>query len=122
MNVRSQDSASRGDLDFQVGSNAHRTSNIVADSALQELRPVGRERLVVVEDDPVTRTMLVGYFSENNFDVVGAGSCAECRQALRGRADLVFLDVAKFLTYYCGYTPTFPSRTRASCLDRKSVV
>jgi two-component system torCAD operon response regulator TorR len=93
VNVRSQDSASRGDLDFQVGSNAHRTSNIVADSALQELRPVGRERLVVVEDDPVTRTMLVGYFSENNFDVVGAGSCAECRQALRGRADLVFLDV-----------------------------
>lgn len=65
----------------------------MADSALQELRPVGRERLIVVEDDPVTRTMLVGYFSENNFDVVGAGSCAECRQALRARTDLVFLDV-----------------------------
>lgn len=56
-------------------------------------RPSGRERLIVVEDDPVTRTMLVGYFSENNFDVVGAGSCAECRQALRTRTDLVFLDV-----------------------------
>ena len=65
----------------------------MADSALQELRPVGRERLIVVEDDPVTRTMLVGYFSENNFDVVGAGTCAECRQALRARTDLVFLDV-----------------------------
>ena len=46
----------------------------MTDSALQELRPVGRERLIVVEDDPVTRTMLVGYFSENNFDVVGANS------------------------------------------------
>ena len=52
-----------------------------------------RERLVVVEDDPVTQTMLVDYFSENNFDVVGAGSCAECRQALRARTDLVFIDV-----------------------------
>ncbi|MGY4502604.1 two-component system torCAD operon response regulator TorR [Bradyrhizobium sp. GM24.11] len=48
----------------------------MADSALQELRPIGRERLIVVEDDPVTRTMLVGYFSENNFDVVGAGTPA----------------------------------------------
>ena len=65
----------------------------MADSARQELRPAGRERLLVVEDDPVTRTMLVGYFSENNFDVVGAGTCAECRQALRSRTDLVFLDV-----------------------------
>ena len=83
----------RDDLNFQAGPQAHRTPNIVADSARQELRPAGRERLIVVEDDPVTRTMLVGYFSENNFDVVGAGSCAECRQALRGRADLVFLDV-----------------------------
>ncbi|UPK33874.1 response regulator transcription factor [Bradyrhizobium sp. 186] len=93
MNVRSHDGASLGDLNFQVGSQAHRTSKIVADSAFQEVRPVGRERLMVVEDDPVTRTMLVGYFSENNFDVVGAGSCAECRQALRARTDLVFLDV-----------------------------
>ncbi|MHC2533596.1 CheY-like chemotaxis protein [Bradyrhizobium diazoefficiens] len=65
----------------------------MADPARQDVRPAGRERLIVVEDDPVTRTMLVGYFGENNFDVVGAGSCAECRQALRGRADLIFLDV-----------------------------
>jgi two-component system, OmpR family, torCAD operon response regulator TorR len=92
VNVRSQDGA-LGDLSFQVGPQAHRTSNIVADSSGQELRVAGRERLIVVEDDPVTRTMLVGYFSENNFDVVGAGSCAECRQALRARTDLVFLDV-----------------------------
>jgi two-component system, OmpR family, torCAD operon response regulator TorR len=93
VNVRSHDGASLGDLNFEVGPQAHRTSKIVADSALQEMRAAGRERLIVVEDDPVTRTMLVGYFSENNFDVVGAGSCAECRQALRARADLVFLDV-----------------------------
>src|SRR3954453_14777726 len=92
VNVRSQGGA-LGDLSFQVGSQAHRTSNIVADSSGQELRVAGRERLIVVEDDPVTRTMLVGYFSENNFDVGGAGSCAECRQALRTRTDLVFLDV-----------------------------
>jgi len=37
--------------------------------------------------------MLVGYFSENNFDLVGTGTCAECRQALSARTDLVFLDV-----------------------------
>src|SRR3954451_17619003 len=92
VNVRSQGGA-LGDLSFQVGPQAHRTSNIVADSSGQELRVAGRERLIVVEDDPVTRTMLVGYFSENNFDVVGAGSCAECRQALRTRTDLVFLDL-----------------------------
>ncbi|MCK1396123.1 response regulator transcription factor [Bradyrhizobium sp. 1] len=93
MNVRSQDGALRDDLNFQAGPQAHRTSNIVTDSARQEVRPAGRERLIVVEDDPVTRTMLVGYFSENNFDVIGAGSCAECRQALRARTDLVFLDL-----------------------------
>ena len=79
MNVRSQDIALRDDLNFQAGPQAHRTSNIVADSAVQELRVAGRERLIVVEDDPVTRTMLAGYFSENNFDVIGASSCAECR-------------------------------------------
>jgi two-component system torCAD operon response regulator TorR len=53
-----------------------------------------RDRLIVVEDDPVTRAMIAGYFVEHNFEVVEAGSCAECRQALkRGRADLIFLDV-----------------------------
>jgi two-component system torCAD operon response regulator TorR len=53
-----------------------------------------RDRLLVVEDDPVTRTMIAGYFAEHNFDVAEAASCAECRQALkRGRTDLIFLDV-----------------------------
>ncbi|MGY8682384.1 response regulator transcription factor [Bradyrhizobium sp. UFLA05-153] len=68
----------------------------MAGSVSQDLRSQDArrpDRIVVVEDDPVTRAMLVGYFSENNFDVVGAGSCAECRQALRVRTDLVLLDV-----------------------------
>jgi two-component system torCAD operon response regulator TorR len=53
-----------------------------------------RERLLVIEDDPVTRAMIAGYFSDHNFEVTEAGSCAECRQALkRGRIDLIFLDV-----------------------------
>jgi two-component system torCAD operon response regulator TorR len=52
-----------------------------------------RERLIIVEDDPVTRSMIAGYFAEHNFDVVEAGSCAECRKALKGRTDLVFIDV-----------------------------
>ncbi len=57
--------------------------------------PTGsRERLIVVEDDPVTRSMIAGYFSDHNFDVVEAGSCADCRQALKARADLVFIDVS----------------------------
>jgi two-component system, OmpR family, torCAD operon response regulator TorR len=53
-----------------------------------------RERLIVVEDDPVTRSMIAGYFADHNFDVVEAGSCADCRQALKARADLVFIDVS----------------------------
>jgi two-component system, OmpR family, torCAD operon response regulator TorR len=51
-------------------------------------------RLLVVEDDPVTRSMIVGYFSDHNFDVAEAGTCAECRQALKaGRTDLILLDI-----------------------------
>jgi two-component system torCAD operon response regulator TorR len=53
-----------------------------------------RDRLIVVEDDPVTRAMIAGYFAEHNFEVAEAASCAECRQALkRGRTDLIFIDV-----------------------------
>lgn len=77
----------------QAGSPARKPSGIAADSPLQELRPAARDRLIVVEDDPATRTMLVDYFSANNFNVVATSSCAECRQAMRSRADLVFLDV-----------------------------
>lgn len=53
-----------------------------------------RERLVVVEDDPVTRTMVAGYFADHGFEVEEAGTAAECRQSLKRRgADLVFVDV-----------------------------
>ena len=53
-----------------------------------------RERLIIVEDDPVTRAMIAGYFADHNFDVAEAGGCADCRLLLkRGRADLIFLDV-----------------------------
>ena len=53
-----------------------------------------RDRLLVVEDDPVTRAMIAGYFAEHNFSVLEAGSCAECRLMLkRHGADLVFVDV-----------------------------
>ena len=40
-----------------------------------------RERLLVVEDDPVTRAMIAGYFADHGYEVAEAGSCAECRQA-----------------------------------------
>ena len=55
--------------------------------------PTGRERLIVVEDDPVTRAMIAGYFIDNNFEVVEAKDCAECRLALKTRADLIFIDL-----------------------------
>jgi two-component system torCAD operon response regulator TorR len=61
--------------------------------ASQARDPANRERLIVVEDDPVTRTMIAGYFADHGFDVTEAGSCAECRQALKARTDLVFIDL-----------------------------
>jgi two-component system torCAD operon response regulator TorR len=53
-----------------------------------------RDRLIVVEDDPVTRAMISGYFADHGFEVEEAGAGGECRQALRRRsADLVFIDI-----------------------------
>lgn len=53
-----------------------------------------RDRLLVVEDDPVTRAMIAGYFTDHNFEVLEAGDCAECRQTLKRQgADLIFIDV-----------------------------
>ncbi|MDR6663234.1 response regulator [Tardiphaga sp. 1201_B9_N1_1] len=53
-----------------------------------------RDRLLIVEDDPVTRAMLAGYFTDHNFDVAEAANCAECRQKIRKNgAELVFIDV-----------------------------
>jgi two-component system torCAD operon response regulator TorR len=73
-----------------AGSNAgatHENRQVKHDSAR-------RERLVVVEDDPVTRAMIAGYFADHGFEVEEAVNGMECRQALRRRkADLVFIDV-----------------------------
>jgi two-component system, OmpR family, torCAD operon response regulator TorR len=53
-----------------------------------------RDRLIIVEDDPVTRAMIAGYFTDHSFEVEEAATGAECRQALKRRnADLVFIDI-----------------------------
>jgi len=53
-----------------------------------------RDRLIVVEDDPVTRTMIARYFAEEGFEVEEAATGAECRRALkRSPADLLFIDI-----------------------------
>ncbi len=93
VNIRPDRSGLYEDLHHKAPSQARSFSRSAADPASGESRMASRERLIVVEDDPVTRTMLADYFRENNFDVVAAASCAECRQALRNRTDLVFLDV-----------------------------
>jgi two-component system torCAD operon response regulator TorR len=35
--------------------------------------PQRRQRLIVLEDDPVTSEMIAGYFSQHEFDVTVAG-------------------------------------------------
>jgi two-component system, OmpR family, torCAD operon response regulator TorR len=54
-----------------------------------------RDRLILlVEDDPVTRSMVAGYFADHGFEVEEAGTGAEGRQALKRRAaDLIFIDI-----------------------------
>ncbi len=53
-----------------------------------------RPRLIVVEDDPVTRTMIAMYFTDEGFQVDVAGSAEEGRRlAARAAADLVFIDI-----------------------------
>jgi two-component system torCAD operon response regulator TorR len=55
---------------------------------------VRRDRLIVVEDDPVTRSMIARYFADQGFEVEEAATGAECRRALkRSPADLVFIDI-----------------------------
>lgn len=54
----------------------------------------GRARLIVVEDDVVTRSMIARYFTREGFFVEEAGSIGECRSLLKqGPADLVFVDI-----------------------------
>lgn len=53
-----------------------------------------RQRLIVLEDDPVTSEMIAGYFTQHEFDVTVAGDCDGCRKLLpRVDPDLLFLDI-----------------------------
>lgn len=65
-------------------------SRPVTAAASQDARP----NLVVLDDDPVTRSMIARYFSNEGFDVQEAASAAECRVLLkRGGIDLIFVDI-----------------------------
>lgn len=53
-----------------------------------------RPRLVVLEDEAVTRSMIAKYFSSEGFDVQEAASAEECRNILKkGGIDLIFVDI-----------------------------
>ena len=53
-----------------------------------------RPRVLVLDDDPVTRKMISHYFSQEGFVVHEAGTAAECRLLLRpGAFDLIFVDI-----------------------------
>ncbi len=53
-----------------------------------------RERTVIVEDDPITRTMLVRYFAQQGYEAEAAAGIVEARRALRRRpADVLLLDI-----------------------------
>ncbi len=53
-----------------------------------------RPSLVVLDDDPVTRSMIRRYFSNEGFEVREAASAAECRVLLKGGGvDLIFVDI-----------------------------
>ncbi|AVM74012.1 response regulator transcription factor [Magnetospirillum gryphiswaldense] len=56
----------------------------------QDIRP----KLVVLDDDPVTRSMIARYFSDEGFHVREAPSAAECRTLLKASPpDLLFVDI-----------------------------
>lgn len=57
--------------------------------------PAAGDRIVIVEDDPVTRTMIAGYFADQGFLMHEAGTLAEGRRVVRRiKPDLIFIDVA----------------------------
>jgi two-component system torCAD operon response regulator TorR len=59
-----------------------------------ETGATNRERLVVVEDDPVTRTMIAGYFSDQGFRVEEAETVLEAKRTVRRfKPELIFIDV-----------------------------
>lgn len=52
------------------------------------------ERLVIVEDDPVTRAVIAGYFSDQGFQIQEAETIAQAKRAVRSfRPELIFIDV-----------------------------
>lgn len=58
------------------------------------MEATSRERLVIVEDDPVTRAVIAGYFIDQGFEVEETESLAEARRLVRRfKPDLVFIDV-----------------------------
>jgi len=53
-----------------------------------------RERLVIVEDDPVTRAVIAGYFIDQGFQVQEAETIAQARLTVRRfKPELIFIDV-----------------------------
>ncbi|GAU82966.1 response regulator [Bosea sp. BIWAKO-01] len=53
-----------------------------------------RERLVIVEDDPVTRAVIAGYFIDQGFHVQEAETIAQARRTIqRFKPELIFIDV-----------------------------
>jgi two-component system torCAD operon response regulator TorR len=57
--------------------------------------PATGDRIIVVEDDPVTRTMIAGYFADQGFVMHDAGTLAEARRVVRRiKPDLIFIDVS----------------------------
>ena len=52
------------------------------------------ERALIVEDDPITRTMLANYFSREGYQTVAASNLVQARAALaEGAMDVVLLDI-----------------------------
>lgn len=53
-----------------------------------------RVKLIVVEDDPVARSMIANYFTKEGFQVKEAETLQACRQLLKQQpADILFIDI-----------------------------
>ena len=62
--------------------------------AIMPLDAGQRPRLIVLDDDPVTRSMIARYFANEGFDVSEAHCADDCRRILKQRPmDLAFVDI-----------------------------
>ena len=62
--------------------------------AIMPLDAGQRPRLIVLDDDPVTRSMIARYFANEGFDVSEASCADDCRRILKQRPiDLAFVDI-----------------------------